>query len=234
MKIGLLSDAHGNPEGLERCLSALHRIAVEKVYFLGDAVGYFSGWREVLKLLQDNEVECVMGNHDELVLAEKIDGLASGAYQLRAEYRAEIGEYLNWMQTWPRQREVLHGEYTLLFVHGSAMDPTNGYVYPWSDHSAFIEVDADVIAMGHTHRPFIAEAGSRTLVNVGSCGLPRDVGNLASFASFDSDTGDCNIHRVRIDTEKLLARVARPHHEVLNCLDRRELEFVGTVVEGFD
>ncbi|WP_407649025.1 metallophosphoesterase family protein [Devosia algicola] len=85
MKIGLLSDAHGNPEGLERCLSALHRIAVDKIYFLGDAVGYFSGWRDVLRLLHDNEVDAVLGNHDDMILAGKVDD--SDSRLLSAESR---------------------------------------------------------------------------------------------------------------------------------------------------
>ncbi|WP_407649179.1 metallophosphoesterase family protein [Devosia algicola] len=137
------------------------------------------------------------------------------------------------MRAWPRQREVLCDGYKLLLVHGSALDPTNGYVYPWSDHTVFADVDADVIAMGHTHRPFVAKVGGTTLLNVGSCGLPRDIGNVASCASFDSDTGECSVHRVRVDTPKLLARVASPHQDVLKCLDRRASEFVGNLVEGF-
>ena len=50
MKIGILSDAHGNPHGLNRCLTALKREGAERLYFLGDAVGYLPDWKDVLVL----------------------------------------------------------------------------------------------------------------------------------------------------------------------------------------
>lgn len=229
MKIGLLSDAHGNPEGLERCLSTLRDLGAQKLYFLGDAVGYFSAWKDVLHLLRESDATCLLGNHDEMVLGGAVDDLDSSAYQFRAQYRDEIEAYLPWMRKWPRQIEVKFDHRTLLLVHGSPLDPTNGYLYPWSDLSVLAEVEADTIAMGHTHRPFQATVGATRILNVGSCGLPRDVGNLASCAIFDSDTGESTLYRVPLDRSKVLARVAPPHPLVLECLERRTLEFVGTL-----
>ena len=41
MKIGVVSDAHGNPYGLKTCIDFLRvRAQVARIYFLGDAVGY--------------------------------------------------------------------------------------------------------------------------------------------------------------------------------------------------
>ena len=48
MKIGLLSDAHGNPDGLANCISVLRSRGAERLFFLGDAVGYLPRWLEVL------------------------------------------------------------------------------------------------------------------------------------------------------------------------------------------
>lgn len=230
MKIGFLSDAHGNPEGLELCFRMLERQRVDKVYFLGDAVGYFSQWRDVLEFLKKNDVECLRGNHDQLVLENTLDDHAESAYQLRAEYRNEIESCLDWMAAWPVRREIVCDSTRILMVHGSPFDPINGYVYPWSDLSEFGSVDTDVVVMGHTHRPFLASVGKNTLLNVGSCGLPRDVGNLASFGMFDGERGQCKVFRGRMDTAKVLERVAPPHPDVLSCIQRRAESYVGTLI----
>ncbi len=42
MKIGVLSDAHGNPDGLKMCIDFFIQKKVGKIYFLGDAIGYLS------------------------------------------------------------------------------------------------------------------------------------------------------------------------------------------------
>jgi len=52
--IGLVSDAHGNVFGLQRCLKLLEESAAERLFFLGDALGYFSKPKEVLELLKMN------------------------------------------------------------------------------------------------------------------------------------------------------------------------------------
>lgn len=234
MKIGFLSDAHGNPEGAERCLAVLRRAGADQIYFLGDAVGYLSGWGEVLRLLHDGEVQCLMGNHDQQVLIEGADNNEASAYRLRGAYLDGIADLLPWMASWPTRREIRCDDYRLLLVHGSPANPLTGYVYPWSDLSSLARVDADIVAMGHTHRPFVAEVGGRTLINVGSCGLPRDVGNLASCASFDGQTGVCEILRVPFDVTRLLSRVDPPHTEVLRCLERRADEYCGMLVAESD
>lgn len=230
MRIGFLSDAHGNPEGLNTAYRILLSKGVDKIYFLGDAVGYFSQWNEVLQFLNEHKIECVQGNHDQIVLENKIAGLESGAYQMRSEYRARMSDYLNWISTWPVKREFVCGSKRLMLVHGSPLDPIKGYIYPWTDLSVFGEVDADVIVFGHTHRPFVAKNGTKTFFNVGSCGLPRDVGNLLSCGVFDEETGECEVYRSRMDIERILRVVATPHADVLACLERRADSFVGTEI----
>jgi predicted phosphodiesterase len=64
MKIGLVSDIHGNHEALKAVLSELDRIGVDEIYCLGDVVGYYSQVNEVCDELIARDVRCVMGNHD--------------------------------------------------------------------------------------------------------------------------------------------------------------------------
>jgi diadenosine tetraphosphatase ApaH/serine/threonine PP2A family protein phosphatase len=97
---------------------------------------------------------------------------------------------------WPDHRALDVEGKKLLLAHGSPADRLQGYVYPDSDLTPFDGLEYDAVIMGHTHRPFVARRGDKLVVNVGSCGLPRDQGNLAAFGVFDASTFDCNIYRL--------------------------------------
>lgn len=223
MKVGFVSDAHGNPVGLERCLSALAQRGVDRVYFLGDAVGYLPDVNEVLDLLRSSAVNCSRGNHEAMLLGElAIPEGRAGVYRL-AEAGARLhARHRKWIQEWPERVEIEVDGTRLLLVHGSPMDPLAGYVYPDSDLSPFVALPFDGVLMGHTHRPVIASAGTVTVVNVGSCGMPRDVGNLASCAVYDSGTRLYEILRVAFDAATLVAAWGdRIDPSAAACLNRR-------------
>ena len=75
--------------------------------------------------------------------------------------------------------------------------------------------------MGHTHRPFILKKDDVTFVNVGSCGLPRDNGHLASFVIFDTESGKVNIYRLLLNTDAILKEYGPfIHPSVVECLSR--------------
>lgn len=54
--------------------------------------------------------------------------------------------------------------------------------------------------MGHSHKPFIRNAGSTTVINPGSVGQPRDLNPRASYAVIEN--GEARIGRVSYDIEK--------------------------------
>ena len=58
--------------------------------------------------------------------------------------------------------------------------------------------------MGHTHRPFVRERNSKLVMNVGSCGMPRDQGDAPSFAVYDTASHTAEILRIRIDPWSVL------------------------------
>ena len=231
MKIGLLSDAHGNPEGLANCLSVLQSEGAERLYFLGDAVGYLPNWSEVLKLLQDHGVTCIRGNHDALALKGALQEDATDAYQLLPGYLETIQPYIEWMASWPESITVDLDGLSLMFIHASPIDALNGYVYPWTDVSAIDWPQVDAIGMGHTHRPFSRLHEGRLLFNPGSCGLPRDIGHLASCAILDTQARDVVIYRVPFDVKHVLADARFIHPDVRQCLARSPDRFEGRVVK---
>lgn len=231
MKIGLLSDAHGNPAGLAICLALLRSQGAERLFFLGDAVGYLPGWAPVLALLREHDVTCIRGNHDDHVLKARLNDDAQDSYQHLPSYLETIRADVGWMSTWPESLTIDLDGTRLMLVHGSPQDSLSGYVYPWTDVSGIVWPDVDVIAMGHTHRPLVCTHEHRLLLNPGSCGLPRDVGRLASCATLDTRTRAAAIHRVPFDIARVLEDPRFIHPDVRECLARSADQFVGELAE---
>ena len=248
MRIGILSDAHANHSALESCVAALQkREGVERFVFLGDAVGYLSEPNEVIELLRQIEATCLMGNHDAMVLGRLPSSprleQSARVSETRSMLTAENRDFLESLEpSWSTRLDGLR----VLFVHGGPGDELQRYVYPDSDLSDFESTAYDLICMGHTHRPFIRPFGNPTVedrspgdrlpevrlaVNVGSCGLPRDHGGLASAAIYDSDTRGIEIVRTRIDTRDATRRnLGKAAPEILAVFERRTTDWVGRMV----
>jgi hypothetical protein len=87
------------------------------------------------------------------------------------------------------------------------------------------------VLMAHTHRPFVARVGETLVANVGSIGLPRDVGALSSLAVYDAETNHVDIFRVTLDVQAVLAHWGEAMHDITRaCLHRSAPEFVGEVI----
>jgi predicted phosphodiesterase len=109
----------------------------------------------------------------------------------------------------------------MLFVHGSPADPIGEYLYPGSDLARFGTLPFDLVAVGHTHRPWISTVGAVTVVNVGSCGLPRDFGSLACCLVHDTRTLHTEVLRVQFDAEAVIAEAGDAiDASVIACLRR--------------
>lgn len=230
MKIGLLSDAHGNPAGLALCLAVLRAQGAERLFFLGDAVGYLPRWAPVLAILREQGITCIRGNHDDHVLKASLREDVQDAYQHLPSYLDSIQPYTEWMATWPESITLELDGTRVMLVHASPQDALNGYVYPWTDVAGISWPDVDVIAMGHTHRPMVRTHEGRLLLNPGSCGLPRDVGHLASCATLDTRTRRAAVYRVPFDVQRVLDDPRFIHPDVRECLARSTDRFEGQPV----
>ena len=234
MKIGLLSDAHGNHLGLQTCLQFLLRNAVDEIIFLGDAVGYFSKGNQVLELLKQSAVKCLLGNHDAMMIERlPLDPKNDEVYKIAATRQKLLSVHKDFLSTWVPFLEKQIGGKRLLFVHGNPGNPIAGYTYPDSCLDGFRDLPYDAIFMGHTHIPFVEEKSGKLIVNVGSCGLPRDQGDLAACAIYDSGSGRVEIFRVPIDINKIIQLEGENiHPQVIECLKRKSLtKVVGCVIE---
>jgi predicted phosphodiesterase len=235
MTVGFLSDAHGNVEAFELGHRVLRRFGVDAIYFLGDAVGYLPGPSVVEAVLAEG-IASIRGNHEAMLLSTGSPIPHDDVYQLRPTATAMAPALLAAVARWPVSRELWLGNRRAVLVHGSPDDPTFGYVYPdqaLDGLAARPELGDATVFMGNTHRPFVRHCGSTTFVNVGSCGLPRDVGTLGACCLFDEETGTARI--LRYDIREAVARARRrcgPFHEMVEqVLARTATSCVGELVD---
>jgi len=235
MMIGLLSDAHGNLEAFEKALGVLERLGAEKIYFLGDSVGYLPG-AEVASRIVELGLPSVLGNHEAMLLDPECGRSGRDTvYRLVQTAAAMPSRVRRAIEGWPQRRELQLGCGRAVLVHGSPADHLWGYVYPDTDLMGFARepsLEGALVFMGNTHRPFVKKVGAATFVNVGSCGLPRDVGHLGACCLLDDRTGEARIIRFDIgaETAAALRRCGPVHARVLESLGRQEMGVIGELV----
>ncbi len=194
MRIGILSDIHGNYEALKAVLGELDKMGVSEIYCLGDVVGYYSQVNECCDELRARNIPCLMGNHDWY--------MAGGGFCPRSKsvndclvYQRKVirDENLRWLQSFPVQRKI--GE--LHMVHGGWADPIDEYLQPNEEY--FLKVIGNVFSSGHTHVQSCEKYGNGKIhCNPGSVGQPRDNNPMSAFAVYD---GEFSLHRVEYDMQ---------------------------------
>ncbi len=194
MKIALLSDIHANMHALEATWKDLESEAPDRVYCLGDLVGYGVFPNEVIDFIRGNEIPTLMGNYDEGVgfdlddcgcdyQDDKMDRLGNRSLLWsRRQTNDENKKYLQGLQMQIRKEEQ---RTQLMCVHGSPRR-INEYVYEDRPDATFERIaklaGTNVLAFGHTHLPYHKTAAGTLFVNAGSVGKPKGGDPRAVYA----------------------------------------------------
>src|SRR5688500_4191849 len=129
MLIGIFSDAHGNEPGFYTCYEFLAK-HTDSIYYLGDAVGYFPLSNKIIETLGSNNINCLKGNHDAMLLGElEYDSNREEIYQIEKCRNAITEKNLNFLKGLISEKQVIIDNKNLLFIHGSPADPLKGYIY---------------------------------------------------------------------------------------------------------
>jgi putative phosphoesterase len=223
MKIGVISDAHGNAMALKRCLEYLNE-KVDKIFFLGDACGYYPDVNGVVELLIQYEVQSIKGNHDVMILEDKkINPEKDKVYQLSKSKKILSEKSSIYLSSLSTNFSLEFNGLKILMVHASPTNNLHEYVYEYSDLKKWKNIDYDIVLMGHTHRSFIKRSNNKHYINVGSCGLPRDNGNLYSMAILDLEDKNYCIDKLNIPYKTVLNYYPNVHESVKSCLKRNNI-----------
>lgn len=213
MKRALISDIHSNLEALEVVLADIEQQGITEIYCLGDIIGYGPNPRECIDRVMKCQI-CILGNHDQGALFDP-EGFNSGAeraiFWTRDQLEMPTGSAADNARRWDFLGELPrnHRENGFLFVHGSARNPLNEYVFPEDIYNQrkmekiFSLVEHHCF-QGHTHVPGVFtqslnffspdELGyqyrlteDKTLINVGSVGQPRDGDPRACYVVLENN-----------------------------------------------
>ena len=215
MKLGLISDIHGNSFAFKAVLGILER-QVEQILFLGDLVGYYAFVNECTEVWE--RCISVRGNHDEILLQCLVSGSAP-TEEYNRRYGSALARSLSTLsektkdliRSWPIKRSQQIGNVRVAMYHGAPWDPLNGRVYPdFKDWSRFDECEEDVILLGHTHYPLVQQLPGKLVINPGSVGQPRDHSGSACYGILDSETMTVHLQRIAYDPRGTFTGRLRP------------------------
>lgn len=228
-KFAVISDVHGNLEGLQAVLHRIKKLKVGEIICLGDVIGYGAD-PEICWVTVKNACSLVLEGNHEAMLAGKIDGF----------HCSELGRRST---TWTRNHisAVVQQElgslpfraerYGAAFYHSSPHDDGSWPYLNKIEHVVdnFVNDAAPLIFYGHTHRPRItvvdAQTGTviqdeliqrtrrfcvdlysqRCYLNPGSAGQQRDTHTDVSFAVCEMDRHFVQLEVLRIPYRRFCA-----------------------------
>ncbi len=219
MRCAIVSDIHANLAAFSAVLDHIRQLGgVEKLWCLGDVVGYGPDPHECIEKLRQIDHICVAGNHD-LGAIGKIstnefnpDAAASCHWTGQQLSSADV-EYIENLPL-----VIEDDDFTL--VHGSPREPIWEYLVSNSiARENFACFKSQFCLVGHSHAPLVFSrdengaysasrfsdnvklfmGSDRLIINPGAVGQPRDGDPQASYAVYDSQARTTRLYRVPYD-----------------------------------
>jgi predicted phosphodiesterase len=220
MTIALISDIHANLPALEAVLADIAAgDGVAATYHLGDLVGYAPWPNETVALLREAQVAGIAGNYDSTVATDykhcgckyedpRQEQLSHQSYEWTR--RTASRGTKRFLASLPFRLDVrvtgghMSGP-TLILVHGT---PTLNTVYWTEDRpdSFCLRMAGtsgaragDIVAFGHTHKPWHRVVDGIHFVNTGSVGRPKDGDWRAGYVLLGMTPDAVNVEFVRVE-----------------------------------
>ena len=220
MQFAILADIHSNLAAFEAVLEDLEkRGGFDKIWCLGDIVGYGPEPNACIKLLRQFDHSCVAGNHDWAAIGN-IDIM---------DFNEDAALANQWTakQLTEEEKDYLHSlplritEHDFSMAHGSPREPIWEYLFSTrlaEENLSYFTTPFCLV--GHSHIPLMFEesqnglllhqlkndetielAENRLIINPGSVGQPRDHDPRASYILYNSDNNTISHFRVDYDIE---------------------------------
>ncbi|MCX8082966.1 MAG: metallophosphatase family protein [bacterium] len=220
MRIGIISDVHGNLEALNSSLLFLQKHS-DSLVVLGDTVGYGPDPGECLEVVKGTANIILKGNHEEGIITTNYTSFRTNA-RISLEWTASIisPDFLNIIKGFKEKAEVED----IIFVHASISSPLFKYILNEKDtKDEFQLLDKKICFIGHTHIPagyrkkedridvihpdfsgkmeIDIEDGYKYIINVGSTGQPRDGFPFACASIYDTEKHLFTLYRIEYPAE---------------------------------
>jgi len=233
LRIGIISDIHGNSDALDVVLKALEFEDIGQMVCLGDVVGYGPEPDYCIQRVWDTADIIVAGNHD----------VALTKQHTSSHFCDHAKEALQWTLKTIRSENRTRLEALKLveqtsdatWVHASPVDPGAWQYILYTDAARdhFAALDTPVCFIGHSHIPLafvkdqqgeikitdpadlVIDPNYQYIINVGSVGQPRDGDPRAAYGVWDTGTNRFHLKRLLYPVEavqKKMDRVHLPHY----------------------
>jgi putative phosphoesterase len=193
MKLGVISDLHGDAVGLELAWSHLTVMGADRIVCAGDLAGYGPFPDRVVEFLQKHEIPSIRGNHDRWAL-ERGPGV-------RDEFGGGTPSLLtlDYLKGLPVDLR-LESPISIAVFHGSPrsdMDFVTTQTHPPRILRTYLaDQRCRLLIVGHTHRPMWFRCPDGLVINPGSVvSIPR-VDSSRTFAMVDLERLEVTFHDV--------------------------------------
>lgn len=211
MAIAVFGDIHGNLEALEAILKSIKKNKkITQTYFLGDAIVFGPDNSACIKLLKQEKVLCVLGNHEQRITKydESAKALTYANKALIEKTFADLDqEDLDFIASMPIERKVKYKGVNILFTHyyhdehGKVIDEQ----IEFGDkilQKFFESKKCDVIFFGHQHtRKILLDQEKRSYILQGSSGCVKTDHTFYTYFDVNNAYGDSvnyDIYRVDV------------------------------------
>jgi predicted phosphodiesterase len=226
----ILSDIHGNRPALEAVFTEMDHLGVKRMLVLGDVVGYGPFPNDCIRMVAKAEV-CLQGNHEAGVigaLGERwFNDAAWGAIEWTRKKLTHADRELisKWRPT---------GQFEGIQLAHASLNPDAVFDYlltPKALKAHFSAQKAPLCFVGHTHVPEIwtegreepvswsksgihrVVSGLKTVINVGSVGLPRGGDKRATWAIYDPSNNEVSLRRTTYDVQEVIRTIRHLRHD---------------------
>lgn len=195
-RIALISDVHANMEALTRVIDTLEKESPDLWLCLGDLVGYGPSPNEVIDLIREREIKCVLGNHDAGIIGKvPLKHFRNPNRKLIEKTKKLVSDSnKDWLASLP----IVKKENNWLAVHASPVEPEKWFYLnsAMTARAILSDLDQEFCFVGHTHKPVLVsnklgvntlKKGFKYLINPGSVGQSRDEDYRASCCIVDTE-----------------------------------------------
>lgn len=232
MKIAIVSDIHGNFTALKKVHEHIVQQKCQKIFCLGDIVGYGPKPFECWSLIKHTCSEILKGNHEDAICTPSKE-IYMNPYAVEGVSFSRSNlpdEVINEMRLLPTKKVI--DELDLTICHGAYSKPS-AWKYISNTETSKRELDlvpTRFCMVGHTHNPFVfgSKAGlyecitndmeldheERFLINVGSVGQPRDGDCRASYGTLEFKFKDSKVIKSTFKLHRVFYNILETYQEI--------------------
>jgi putative phosphoesterase len=216
MRIGVLSDIHGNSRALKSVLSNAEKKGVTRIYDLGDSLYGPLEPMITFEILRQNNILSISGNQDRLITEP---GKQAGNPTLDYVMGQLDEKAMNWLSELPDNRSILKN---IFACHGTPQTNneyltesiTNDHLVV-KDFSLILEslqsLKETIFICGHSHIPRVIHISGKTIINPGSVGLPAYSDETPVFHKVENLNPNANYCILDISSALTIEQISVPY-----------------------